>query len=401
MKSQFSGYFKKSDEEREVIWSNSIFVLDANILLNLYRYSETTKSEVLNILKSDNIKNSLWLPHQAASEYLENRTSVIFSQEKSYMDTKKSVENMKKDLENTRSHPFVTEATMQKLTAVFTELNDELELSLESHRKKLTDDDIKRDISELFEQKVSPAYSGKELLSIAEEGVLRYKDKIPPGFMDDSKNSDSDSISAKMKKYGDLILWYQIIDIAKTKGKNIIFVTDDKKEDWWEIFKGKTIGARPELIKEFKEKTDFEILIYQINPFLKHVTSYLQETVSQESVREIQNVSSRNVKKLIENKSEILKVEHSQLMIELMVVDSNITNLNLKSKNLKDKKAMELELGAISSEQQFVTDYEVAEAHKEIMRLIGLKENLVSQVHNIEKKMRNEDISTEVKFSFM
>lgn len=44
----------------------------------------------------------------------------------------------------------------------------------------------------------------------------------------DAKNKDG------VRKYSDLIIWMEILRYAKTNHKNIIFVTDDVKVDWWE-----------------------------------------------------------------------------------------------------------------------------------------------------------------------
>ena len=57
--------------------------------------------------------------------------------------------------------------------------------------------------------------------------------------------------------YGDLILWFQIIDYAKEKKCPIIFVTNDVKEDWWQQEKDDKTKDTPrhELLYEFKDKT--------------------------------------------------------------------------------------------------------------------------------------------------
>lgn len=44
----------------------------------------------------------------------------------------------------------------------------------------------------------------------------------------DAKNKDG------VRKYSDLILWKEILRFAKLKNKDVIFVTDDVKRDWWE-----------------------------------------------------------------------------------------------------------------------------------------------------------------------
>ncbi len=82
MRNLFLEYFRDNEKDQKRLWEECIFVLDANILLNQYRYSDDTRTEFLNILKS--LTNRLWIPHQAAEEYLTNRLTVIDKQEKSY-----------------------------------------------------------------------------------------------------------------------------------------------------------------------------------------------------------------------------------------------------------------------------------------------------------------------------
>jgi hypothetical protein len=95
------------------------------------------------------------------------------------------------------------------------------------------------------------------------------------------------------REYGDLILWYQIIDHASTaKISHLILVTDDQKEDWWwKIDSGgpKTIGPRAELIDELMEKAGVSSF-YQYNSenFLRYARQYLKIDVGEESIRQVQ-----------------------------------------------------------------------------------------------------------------
>ncbi|PRS43897.1 hypothetical protein C6Y01_08315 [Bacillus sp. NMCC46] len=62
MREQFREfYFDKDDKE---IWKDSIIVLDTNVLLNLYRYTQETSEQILNLLQK--YKENLWMPHQVA-----------------------------------------------------------------------------------------------------------------------------------------------------------------------------------------------------------------------------------------------------------------------------------------------------------------------------------------------
>src|SRR5271157_1543664 len=112
MKKTFPGYFPPTNKEADRLWENCLFTLDANILLNLYRYSDKTRNEFIMVLKT--MKDRLWLPHRAAQEYFENRLTVISQQEKAYDDAVKTIQALRADLTNMRQHPFLSEKLMQK-----------------------------------------------------------------------------------------------------------------------------------------------------------------------------------------------------------------------------------------------------------------------------------------------
>ena len=67
MRDQYFEYYKPSEEELKRYWKECIFVLDANVLLDLYRYSEESRNELLRILVA--YKDRLWIPAQVALEF--------------------------------------------------------------------------------------------------------------------------------------------------------------------------------------------------------------------------------------------------------------------------------------------------------------------------------------------
>jgi len=292
MKDLFPGHFKESESSLREVWNTSLFVFDANILLNLYRYSDATRNEFLRILET--IKDRAWLPHRAAEEYLNNRLSVIDQQEKSYDDTVKSIELLKRDLENARQHPFVSKDIMERMSSVFEELCNELKNNKSVHTTRISSEEIKDSIAGIFENSVGFPYEKERLEQLISEGEERYKQKVPPGFKDGSKSGSSEVFSDQCRKYGDLIVWTQVIDKATELEKGVVLVTDDKKEDWWEKFKGKTVGPRPELVKEFKDRASQTFHMYQADRFLELARENLGEQVSEEIVEEIREVRRRD-----------------------------------------------------------------------------------------------------------
>lgn len=342
MKDLFPGHFKESDTNLKQVWDTCIFVFDANILLNFYRYSDSTRREFLQLLHT--IKDRVWIPHRAAEEYLNNRLSVIDQQERSYDDTVKAINSLRSDLENARQHPFVSKNTMAQVEKVFSLLCKELSKNKSVHTKRISEDEIKDSISSIFKDSVGNPYSKEELEKIITDGEERYKQKIPPGFKDAGKTGDSEVFSEQCRKYGDLIVWNQVIDKSIESKLSVILVTDDRKEDWWEKFKGKTVGPRPELVKEFKDRTDNSFYMYQADRFLELARENLNQDVSDEIVEEIREVRRRDklaykrMKEMEYVKQRKMKVHH--LMEELDYLRHQMMSQEQELDMLQEKRYM-------------------------------------------------------------
>lgn len=289
MKTVFPGHFANGAEDMERLWAECIFVLDANVLLSLYRFSDVTRSELTEIFKS--LKERLWIPHQVAHEYLENRLSVIGDQIKAYDDALKQVNSLKVNLENINHQPFVSAGVLAEANDVFVKLTAEFTEGRKQLAEKIYSDDIKSYLEKMLGGKVGEPYSRDELESLIVLGKDRYDEKIPPGFGDKKKGGDSTLFIDRCKPYGDFIVWRQIIAEAKRADKSIIFITGDEKEDWWLFFQGKTIGPLPALIQEFKLETGRDFYMYTPHRFVEHSIGYLDKSVSQVVVDEIRGAA--------------------------------------------------------------------------------------------------------------
>jgi hypothetical protein len=234
MKSKFPGYFKLTDKEINELWEKALFVFDANILLNLYRYSDETRNDFFKILEK--IKDRIWIPHQSASEFFENRLNVISQQEKSYEEATNALKAIENEFKNSRQHPFITLKLLKKFSTLSREICEQLNDSKEFHNKRINQDDVLDKIETLFNEKVGNEYEKNQLEEIYKEGEVRFLDKIPPGYKDNGKKDNS---SKDTRKYGDLVVWKQILDKSKELKQGIILITDDRKEDWWVRLKAK------------------------------------------------------------------------------------------------------------------------------------------------------------------
>jgi hypothetical protein len=136
---------------------------------------------------------------------------------------------------------------------------------------------------DLYADRIGDAYPPDELEKLHKEAEARYKASIPPGYKDSNKGDDS--------QYGDYVLWRQILDHGKQEGRHLILVTDDAKEDWWQISAGETLGPRPELRSEYFKHTQGLFYLYKPAQFLSNAGLTTSTTVSPDVVEEISNTS--------------------------------------------------------------------------------------------------------------
>jgi hypothetical protein len=290
MRNTFLGYYRPTEQEFKELWSNCTFVLDANVLLNLYRYSAQTAEELFKILEK--VADRIWLSHQAAFEYQERRIEVIAEQEQSYTSLLEYIEKAFEEIKGrlfSRKHPFIGNADnhIKKLNKLVSELKNNLSKSKDACLSITGEDSIRDRLTILFNGKVGAPYAEERVREIHQRGKKRYEQKIPPGF-EDKKNKDNG------REYGDLILWFQTLDFARESKKPIILITDEKKGDWWQKIKQKIIRPRPELIKEMREYSNVSFYMYRADRFMELAEKYLEQRVKQEAISEVRETGDRD-----------------------------------------------------------------------------------------------------------
>lgn len=270
MKTLFSGYYQPSLDEFKALWSKCTFSYDTNVLRNLYRYPEAARNRFLQVIERL-IERSI-LTFQAASEYQEGRIEQLAMNLNAYRGIEEILEDsIKKIQQFSQRHPFLDrEKVDSALEHTVRQVKEEIRAAQGKHPKKLADTDpIHERLGILFEGKISKEPTSDELASIYKEGESRYQKSMPPGYEDAKKPKDA-------RKYGDLIIWKQLMEVAREVGSSIVFVTDDRKEDWWQRTNGETIGPRPELRQEFKKATGQDLYIYQPVTFLQRALEFLE-----------------------------------------------------------------------------------------------------------------------------
>jgi len=278
------------------------------VILNLYRYPEEARNDLLKILNA--ISGRLWIPHQVALEYQENRLSVIADQRKKFNEVRQVLQRSQNTLSTDlgrlqlkeRHSTINPDTLLDKVNQAFEEFRKVLDESEQKQPDVSTPDNLRDEIDTLLKGKIgAPPQSQAELDKLNEEGQRRYEYHRPPGYMDKEEKLEPGVYRygdlVHKRKYGDLILWQQIIEAAKTNEnfKHLIFVTDDDKEDWWWIVESqgkKTIGPRPELVEEISSKAGvLSFYMYNSEHFIKYAKEHLKIEIQDKSIEQARDIA--------------------------------------------------------------------------------------------------------------
>lgn len=276
MREMFHHYFRPTEIEFRDIWQKGIFAFDANILLNIYRYSEDTRNSLLTFIadNSDRIR----LPHQFAFEFVRNRSKIIVAQAIKYEKTRTTFENIEKEIGSKSEHPHLTKRARKAINFIKNELTSNQKI-MES---LISEDEYVSKIDALLAHKIGQGPTETELAEIYCEAKKRFESATPPGYVDAKEKEPPDC-------YGDYVAWQQLIAIAVNEDRDLILVTDDAKEDWWRIESGRTIGPRPELLMEFMKRSGHKVWFYSSDRFLVSAKKYLQSPIDEKVIKEVEN----------------------------------------------------------------------------------------------------------------
>ncbi|MDR6807505.1 putative nucleic acid-binding protein [Dyadobacter sp. BE34] len=283
MKSIFPEQFPITEDEARDLWGKAIFAVDTNILIHLYRYSDAAKDELLDALQA--YKDRLWVPNWVAKEFIDQRLDRISDHIRAYTKADKDLKDILQSFKNDR-HPFLPEDLQSEFDEIVGRVTSTLTQSSKEHEAKLMNDEILDRINDLVGDSVGSEYDQETLDKIAIEGEERFKNKIPPGYKDKGKNDPT----KPLEKYGDLIIWKQLIDKAKETTTPIIFICDDKKEDWILEKHGNKIGPLPALRKEFTDLTKQQFHLYNADRFVHYHNTLTGKPVNEEIQAEFRKV---------------------------------------------------------------------------------------------------------------
>lgn len=359
--------YKLIEDMEAELFRNAIVVFDTSSLLRFYNYSDNSKENIYdNIYKK--FSGRLWISGHVNFEFNKNRENVLrkpihlyenLIKEKKKEDSghldkiekiiddisKKSINDIEKQMttliekcKNNDKHPIISDTGFIEIQKIIEDykiktedlklkfidakkiVSDEVELKIEEIKNNMDKDFVSNKLIKIFE--IGQKLSYEEELKIVEEGELRYRNKIPPGYEDANEKKG-------LQIYGDLINWKEIIKFAKTKNKPFILVSNDEKEDWIDDSEGEN-RPRYELIKEFRDITGEDIWIYNLETFLYKSKEILHMDIDEFVINEINEVEieeENNIKNSMDK--EYLKM----WVKEFLNIECEIEEFNSKRNN--------------------------------------------------------------------
>ncbi|WP_052073528.1 PIN-like domain-containing protein [Rhodococcoides fascians] len=245
MRAQFSEWYELDDDAtREMLVAGTI-ALDANVLLDLYRFGEALRGKVLDVLLDPRVRARLFVPYQAALEYQRNRLDVGHEQSQRFevlrTELQKLISNFEKKAGGTLRDKdilkSVTEAVTEKGNELAEILTDLEETHVLDYREIRADDGIRNTIDKMLidADQIGKRPDGEELKKRIEEAQQRFKDGVQtPGLADYKQNKPSPE--------GDYLIWCELLDHAAAHDRPLLFITGDTKDDWYRSAKGERLG---------------------------------------------------------------------------------------------------------------------------------------------------------------
>ena len=309
--------------------NDALIILDANVLLLPFTIDSKNLDAIGRVYRRLVENDKIFIPSQAIREYLDNRASKL-------TDINATLEK-----KQNQSFQFVDGYPLLENLDKYLELKD-LEQNLQEILKKYKAQigevlkTIKNwgwndPVSDLYQKILHERVLSDEHINLEEiQKDLRRRNtlKLPPGYKDGNKDENA---------AGDLIIWHEILQLAKFKHQHVIFVSGDEKADWWHKSNKKALYPRYELVDEFRQHTDG--MSFHIVSLSKLLELFETDKEVVESVK-----SSENIAKLQTNSAEELDSDNRFISFDpdcefrehLKIPTSLGLNINHMKRQVKD-----------------------------------------------------------------
>ena len=313
MREQFPWFLDPTEEELQRLWDEATFSFDANVLLNLYRVDRETTEDYFKIFRA--LGDRIFLPHEAAHQFFRNRRGVIQTEQNSFSEAKKRVrdwvgrrtgfDNLKQQLRGGDIGQIIED----EIESVFEDrkdYNEEVEKVKENLVERIEDleerftptgttraiaeeDEILEELMEIFEENTGGVLE-EDMEDLKEEAQERYENEQPPGYEDYDEDED-----VSRGEFEDFLIWKQLMEYAERKGEDVVFITGEKKRDWWEKDDDYNL-VRPkyELLREFRKETEQTFWMIKTERMLQDAQKRIGIDVKDKSVKQTDTVETND-----------------------------------------------------------------------------------------------------------
>lgn len=239
----------RQEKTQEDIFKEALFVLDTNSLLVPYQTGKEDIEKIRKVYERLISEERLFIPTHVLKEFAKNRSTKI-SELYTNIDNSISSAPTIKSFEYPILGELASYKQLKSSREKFLKVIEEYKENLKELKAGITNwnwsDPVTKMYSATFPKNIliDTPKAEKQLLS---EYNSRILDDIPPGNKDKSKDKNA---------IGDFIIWQTILELGNREKKDVIFITNDEKNDW--LLKGnkKSISTKFELIDEFWRKTE-------------------------------------------------------------------------------------------------------------------------------------------------
>jgi hypothetical protein len=284
MRERFASFYAPDEDATATAMKTGLVVPDTNVLLGLYKVQRTARSELGAALGK--LGDRLWIPHQVGLEFHRNRLGVIAEQEAYFGKTQQEIdatidglcERIKEfnDARFARSTSSVAkiEAALRSAQKLIANCVSGAEKANDVRLEEHGTDRVLKELETLLGDRVGDPMEPRELEEARKEARRRVEAKEPPGYKDRNKPDPT----------GDYLIFKQMMNEAAKRKLPLVFITDDRKEDWYRREQGLTLGARYELREQMAAEAGVPFIIMTTETFLLRAKKDLGAEVSDETV---------------------------------------------------------------------------------------------------------------------
>lgn len=231
----------------DAIRESGLVALDTNVLLLPYNTGTDSLEQIRSTYEQLIQASRLVIPGHVAREFAKNRSEKLKELHHQialkHNLTIKSVSYPLLEGSKPYQHLRDLEAT---LAEKIREYHKAVSGLLNQIRHWNWDDPVSSLYRDLFTTGVvvDPSFEDTVILSDLTE---RQEYQIAPGYKDAGKDD---------RGVGDILVWHTLLDVGRRMKRDMIFVTNDRKGDWWHQSNNEALYPRFELVEEYRRCSD-------------------------------------------------------------------------------------------------------------------------------------------------